>query len=121
MYLAAQIEYLNGRYTQSEALYNHLIELYPNEYEEIAEADLTLVYYQTNEYHKTVGLSAGQDDMLNVMLAMMQSFGEIKPYQLNWNVKDEAIAPFVVDFPLPVVRIYQAISSRNASDPYRPA
>lgn len=105
IYLSAQIEYLNGNYTQSEKLYNTLVKQYPDEFKEKAEAGLVMTYYQTNQYPKANQLSTGQDEVNNSIVDMMKAFGEDAPYQLDWNSQEETLIPFVVTNPLPVVPI----------------
>ncbi|UWD48585.1 aspartyl protease family protein [Clostridioides difficile] len=105
IYLSAQIEYLNGNYTQAEKLCNTLIEEYPDKFKEKAEDELVLIYYQTNQYQKADKLSPTEGKLNNAILEMMKSFEDKNSNQIDWNGKDETVIPFVTTEPLPVIPV----------------
>ena len=104
VYTAANVEYVLGNYAKAEELYRYLVQNHNEDMGLAAEAGLQMVYYQTNEYSKASGLFAGQD-FENSFLDMMKAFGDDTPYEMDWHGQEEAIVPFVVGDPLPVVPI----------------
>lgn len=105
LYLSAQLSYLNGDYGQAEKLYNELLDDYPDIYGQKAQSGLLMVYYQTNQYSKSQALSLEEDDPNKSLLDMMQAFGTSKPYDMNWNGKEQISIPFTITDPLPVIPI----------------
>lgn len=104
VYLAAQLEYLQGRYAKAEELYHYLVENHYDDFGSMAEYGLQMVYYQTNEYSKTHELFTGQE-YEDPMLDMMKAFADDIPYQLDWNGAEETTIPFLVTDPMPVIPI----------------
>lgn len=103
IYLSAQINYLSGKYEQSEELYNTLINEHP-EYKARAEYAMGYVYYQTNQYQKIKKLSQENTSGSSVD-ALMRAFGSRTPYKVSWAGKKETTIPFRVTEPLPVVQV----------------
>lgn len=99
--LMADIEYINGDYEQAEKFYVSLSSY--SEYSEVAQYGLMMVYYQQNEYEKAKDLQVGEQGQ--AMQSMMTAFNGQQPYQINWNGQQEAVIPYKVTDPLPVVPI----------------
>jgi len=96
LYLSARIDYLTGNYAQAEKLYGKLAAQYPTEFRQDAELGLLYTYYQTNQYQKAQNLFKGEDGNIERPLwEMMKTFGNRKPYQIDWHGKQEAIVPFI--------------------------
>ena len=98
-YFYAQIEYLNGNYSEAEKLYEALTQ-FP-EFKKNAEHGLELVYYQTDQYSKIQNLP----DSPSVIGDIMRAFGSLKPYQIEWNETDKVMIPFLVTDPLPLIQV----------------
>ena len=102
IHLSAQIEYVNGNYSEAERLYEILANQFP-EFKEKAEYGLEYVYYQTNQYFKVQNLSIASDCTSGIG-AMMRAFGHKKPYQIDWFESETAIIPFLKTDPLPLIQ-----------------
>ena len=105
IYVSAQIQYLNGKYTTAEELYTKLVKDHYDEYGRDAEAGLQMIYYQTNQFSKANDLFAGQDDLENPLLDLMKGFEDATPYEIDWNGREQTSIPFTAGEPLPVVPI----------------
>lgn len=105
IYLTAQIEYLTGNYSKAEEHYLSLIKNHSDDFGAQAEYGLQMVYYQTNEYRKAADLFTGQAHEADPILEMMKGFGDSRPYEINWNGKEETTIPFLVTDPLPIIPI----------------
>lgn len=95
LYLSAQIDYLEGRYDTSEEKYTQLLKEHKEQFGLQAESGLQMVYYQTNQYEKAKNLFKDQAGMENPILDMMKSFGNSKPYEIDWKGKDFTSIPFI--------------------------
>ncbi len=100
--LLAQIEYVNGNYSEAEKLYETLAEQFP-EFKEKAEYGLELVYYQTDQFLKVQNLSISSNAKSGIG-AMMRAFGDRNPYQVEWIELDKTIIPFLRTDPLPLIQ-----------------
>ena len=93
--LAAEISYLNGRYSEAEEYYNTLLKEHKEAYGIQAESGLQMVYYQTKQFNKASELFTDQKDLENPMLDMMKDFGDIKPYEIDWHGRTSTTIPFI--------------------------
>lgn len=101
IYLSAQIAYIGGKYAEAERFYQTLLNDHPD-YTAKAKLGLKYVYYQTNQYQKAQAVTdAGESGMGD----MMRAFGGKEPYKVNWADREEAVIPFVVTDPLPVIPV----------------
>ena len=120
--LLAQIEYVNGNYSEAEKLFKTLAEQYP-EFKEKAEYGLELVYYQTNQFSKAQNLSTAANAESGIV-TMMRAFGDRKPYQVEWIESDKTIIPFLRTDPLPLVQasiegqLYTFLIDTGAADTF---
>ncbi len=107
MLLLAQIEYLAGHYDRAETLARTCIERANGDVLKRLEPEiyLTFIYYQTNQYAKSLELFNGMDEVFEKMGAdlesilslwgMMKAFGQEQPYQIAWNGRQEDVIPFL--------------------------
>ena len=109
LFLAADVQYLMGRYEKAEALLNRVMALNPSDIPSFAKAQtkLAFVYYQTNQYAKSAGLFKGLEGKIRLPLwDLMKSFGADQPLVIDWpeNLK-QTILPFLVTDPLPIISV----------------
>ena len=109
LFLAADLDYLLGRYTDAESAYSKIIALNPGDLQIQARADSkrAMIYYQTNQYPKAVGLFKGLEGKIKLPhWDLMRAFGRERPYQVVWP-GDYGLskAPFVVADPLPIISV----------------
>ncbi len=99
----AELAYLVGDYQRAEALYGRLrlVEEPGSEAELEAIRGLTLVYYQTGQFGRALGLELPEDDRRSPLLVYMQKF-EGEPNQVEW-ATDERVAhlPMVNEYDQP--------------------
>jgi len=106
--LMAYIEYVNGNFSEAERLILEVLDRTKNNLNSRVEAEVGLVYiyYQTLQYKKTLGLFKGLEDKIVLPhWEQMKSFGQEKPYRIEWNKDKKVEIPFLVSDPLPVVQV----------------
>ncbi|MCL1897477.1 MAG: aspartyl protease family protein [Micrococcales bacterium] len=106
LWLLGRIEYLHGNYAQAEVLSRKLADQFPD-YSQRAKIELGSVYYQTNQYHRLEDLALPDDPESELSIAgIHQVLGDKMPYQVKWaGPTKEAILPFKVTNPLPLIQI----------------
>jgi hypothetical protein len=109
LFLAADVDYLFGRYDEAEKTLQKIVGLNPEnlQVKVRAQTKLVFVYYQTNQYAKSADLFQGLEGKIKLPhWEMMRAFGEERPYQVVWpEGPEEAKAPFVVTDPLPMIAV----------------
>jgi len=109
LFLAADLDYLFGRYDKAENTLQKVIGLNPEDQQVKVKAQtkLVFVYYQTNQYAKSADLFAGLEGKIKLPhWDLMRAFGQERPYQVVWpEGLEEAKAPFVVTDPLPIISV----------------
>lgn len=101
--LGARIEYLLGRYDRAEELLHRVLKREPDNMSALSK--LIFAYYQTNQYGRCRTLPAEAIENLKIPhLDLMLAF-EDAPYQAEWRDGDEAVVPFLVTDPLPVIEV----------------
>jgi hypothetical protein len=83
----AELEYLLGDYVTAEMLLHQVVARAGKDVETRADAEaaLALVYLQTNRYAETQGLFAGIEDAVTLPIwDLMRSFGDDRPYRMEW-------------------------------------
>lgn len=109
LFLAADLDYLSGRYERAETTLQSILARSPQDMptQVKAQVKLIFVYYQTNRYRKGAGLFRGMESQVKLpLLDLMRAFGEEQPYAAAWpsGVRRTAV-PFVVTDPLPVISV----------------
>ena len=104
----AELEYLLGDYRAAEHLLRRVVE--ESGRDAVARVDaevaLALVYWQTNRFAETHGLFAGfEKDVVLPIWELMRSFGDERPYRIEWPDNQVATAPFIQtsDWELPTI------------------
>ena len=109
LFLAAELEYLLGRYEKAENLLQKTIALNPGnlQIQARAQAKLVFTYYQSNQYAKTTDLFKGLEGKIKLPVwDQMKAFGQDWPYQVVWPQGTKLTeTPFVVTDPLPVISV----------------
>jgi hypothetical protein len=109
LFLAAELEYLMGRYEKAENLLQKIIALNPGNSQLQARAQMKLVfaYYQSNEYARSADLFKGLEGKIQLPVwDQMKVFGQERPYQVVWpQGLKTAETPFIVSDPLPVISV----------------
>lgn len=109
LFLAADLEYLFGRYGRAEAFLHRYLASVPSDKaaQVKAQVKLMFVYYQTNDYEKAAGLFKGLEGKIKLpLLDLMRAFGPEKPFRPAWpKGKSQTTIPFIVTDPLPVVSV----------------
>ncbi len=107
--LAADLDYLFGRYENAEDILQKIIARNPPDKaaQVKARVKLIFVYYQTNRYERTVGLFQGMEGKIKLpLLDLMRAFGRDKPLHAGWPEKARStVIPFIVKDPLPVISV----------------
>ncbi len=107
--LAADLEYLFGRYENAENLLQKIIALNPGDLQiqARAQAKLVFAYYQSNQYAKSADLFKGLEGKIKLPVwDLMKAFGRERPYQVVWPQGiNLAETPFAVTDPLPVISV----------------
>jgi tetratricopeptide (TPR) repeat protein len=98
--LLAQMQYVCGNYAEAEALFLALGTRFP-EFSKKAEFGLGLVYYQTNQFKKALALSTNSPDNI---IAILQAYGDIEPYRVEWGEAGSISIPFFRTEPVPVIQ-----------------
>lgn len=105
----AEVEYLLGDYDAAERLLQRVVSGAGRrtDLRVDAEVALALVYLQTNRYAEAGGLFAGAAAIDLPIWELMKSFGDERPYRLDWGSAAEAGLPFLqtTSWELPCVRI----------------
>jgi len=109
LFLAAELEYLLGRYEKAENLLQQIITLNPGnlQIQARAQAKLVFAYYQSNQYAKSADLFKGLEGKIKLPVwDQMKAFGQERPYQVVWpQGATLAETPFAVTDPLPVISV----------------
>ncbi len=106
--LITKIEYLFGKYEKAKEYANVILERFPADLQARVEANLVLygIYHHTNQYEQSHNLFAGMEGQIKLPTwDLMKSFGDIRPYQIDWAGLEETRVPFVINDPLPVVEV----------------
>jgi Aspartyl protease len=106
----AELEYVLGRYEAAEPLLRQVVEEAGRNVDlrVDAEAALALVFLQTNRFAEAGSLFAGLEQKIELPLwELMKSFGNGRPYRVDWGGETEAALPFLqtTTWELPCVRI----------------
>jgi hypothetical protein len=105
-YLAAHIAYLKGDYDRAEELIRPLAKGPLNEMGMKSRVGLLMTYYQQKTYDRAASVFKDVKGKIDfALLDLMKSFGNEKPYRLNWNNRKETVLQFIENDPLPVVRV----------------
>lgn len=108
LYFIATIHYLRGEYTLAENIFSDLLQQDQKNFK--SKTGLLYVYYQTNQYSKAKSLFENETDVHflseheHALHALMQSFGDEKPFNIEWKAK-KAVIPFISMNSLPVVSV----------------
>jgi hypothetical protein len=109
LFLAADLEYLFGRYEKADNLLQRIIALNPRnlQIQARAQAKLVFAYYQSNQYAKTADLFKGLEGKIKLPVwDLMKAFGQEHPYQVVWPQGTKVTeTPFIVTDPLPVISV----------------
>jgi hypothetical protein len=111
----AELEYLLGDYVTAEMLLHQVVARAGKDVETRADAEgaLALVYLQTNRYAETHGLFAGIEDAITLPIwDLMRSFGETRPYGVQWPGAGEVEAPFLQETGWELPRVAVEIAGR---------
>jgi hypothetical protein len=107
--LAADLEYLFGRYESAETILQKIMALNPPDKaaQVKAQVKLMFVYYQTNHYEKAAGLFQGMEGKIKLpLLDLMRAFGRDKPFRAGWPEKiRRTVIPLIVKDPLPIISV----------------
>ncbi len=101
--LGARISLMMSDYDRAEMLFERLRDLADADSEAYVAAiqGLVMVYYQTNQYHKTRMIELDGDERRSTLLTFMQRF-EGEPYQIEWATSERvAHLPIINDFTVP--------------------
>ena len=108
LWLSANLEFLAGHYSTAEDQLFRIKEHKKATSEQKVQADIGLcfVYYQTGEYFKSHKILIGLDGKIEMPLwDLMKSFGEDRPYQIEWSPDSYTEIPFLLNDPLPVISV----------------
>ena len=108
MLLMAELEYLMGNYDKAEEINQQVMETAPDNVQAQIQAQLNLmfVYYQSNQYAKSLDLFDEMEGQIKLpLLDLMKSFGEESPCQIEWNGTNETVVPFLMTDPLPLLPV----------------
>ena len=107
--LAADLDYLFGRYETAEDILQRIVAGNPPDkaVQVKAQVKLMLIYYQTNRFEKAAGLFQGMEGKIKLpLLDLMRAFGRDKPFHPGWPEKlRRTVIPFIVKDPLPVISV----------------
>ena len=109
--LGARISLMMSDYDRAEMLFERLRDLADADSEAYVAAiqGLVMVYYQTNQYHKTRMIELDGDESRSTLLTFMQRF-EGEPYQIEWATSERVahlpiINVFTVPGALPLMKL----------------
>lgn len=107
--LAADLNYLFGRYESAEDILQKIVAGNPPDKaaQVKAQVKLMFVYYQTNRFEKAAGLFQGMEGKIKLpLLDLMRAFGRDKPFRADWaDESRKTVIPFIVKDPLPVIAV----------------
>ncbi len=106
--LAANLAYLLGDYSRAEEILLALIFRQADDPSARiqSETKLLFTYYQTRQFSKANHLFQALDEPVELpMWEQMKSFGDVPPYQIDWNGKQQVSIPFVITDPLPILQV----------------
>jgi hypothetical protein len=109
LFRSAELKYLAGEYEGVEEILKRVIAKSARDGKARLKAQLYLVYlyYQTLEFQRSAGLFKDAGGRIELpLLDLMRSFGERKPYGLEWaDGARETALPFARKDPLPLVSV----------------
>jgi hypothetical protein len=106
--LMAYVEYSLGNFGRAEEL---ILEVLDNAKNNLAlrvesEVGLVYIYYQTLQYEKAANLFKGLEGKIKLPhWEQMKTFGDEKPYRIEWDKEEKVEIPFLVSDPLPVIPV----------------
>ncbi|MGA2533089.1 MAG: aspartyl protease family protein [Candidatus Aminicenantales bacterium] len=107
--LAADLDYLFGRYESAEDILQRIVAGNPPDKAAQLKAQVKLMFvcYQTNRFEKAAGLFQGTEGKIKLpLLDLMRAFGRDKPFRADWADKSRrTVIPFIVKDPLPVIAV----------------